>query len=336
MATMHAAVFEEYGNPVDALKHIELQLVEPEKGQIRLKLIMSPVHNHDLLLIRGEYGYKPELPMIAGSEGVGTIDKIGPGVKGFKIGQRVAVSDISAVWADYFIVDADHVVRIPEGLSDELAAQLLGMPLSAIAAMDELDAHRDEWIVINAANGAVGRTIAQIAMARGVNVASIVNRDEAKTDLEDQGIDNVFVASSDNSWIEAVRSQIGKAHVAGGVDMVSGPMAGQLASLISDGGILLSFGAMSQQPLQINPADLIFKQISVKGFWNALQQKQMAPGRRKKLIDELVALGVSGKLKLPFSNIFALDHAAEAAAASGTKRNGKVMIAARSIAAELM
>lgn len=332
MSTMNAAILAEYGNPAKVLKDMEIELAEPKSGQLRLKLVLSPVHNHDLLLIRGEYGYKPELPMIAGSEGLGTIDKIGPDVEGLTIGQRVAVSDASAVWADYFIVDAVKVVPIPDEIPDELAAQIVGMPLSAILALNELDAKRGEWVLVNAANGAVGRTIAQIADARRVNVVSIVNRVGAKADLEAQGIENVVVAGDDEAWIEAVRSKVGDARIAGAIDMVSGPIAGQMASLIGEGGTLLSFGAMSQEPLHINPADLIFKQITVKGFWNARRQQLMAPELRKKLIDELMQLAMLGKLKLPASRAFALDRVAEAVAASDAKRNGKVMISARAAA----
>lgn len=326
---MRAAVFKEYGNPTDELQNMELQLPEPDPGEVRIKLIMSPVHNHDLLLIRGEYGYRPELPMVAGSEGVGAIDKLGARVEGLKIGQRVAVSDARGVWAEYFLADQKKVIPIPDGVPDDLAAQILGMPLSAVTALDELDARPHEWIVVNAANGAVGRTIAQIAGARDVYVASIVNRPQAKADLEAEGIEDVFVADAERAWLDQVRETIDGSRVAGGIDMVSGPMAGQLMSLISDAGTLLSFGAMSGLPMQIDPFDLIFKQIRVKGFWNAERQNSLATEHRSRLIHELIRHAVSGKLKLPVSKAFSLDHAGEAAAASAEKRNGKVMISAR-------
>ncbi len=122
MSTMHAAAFGSFGSPAEELHDVEVQILEPEAGQVRIKLILSPVHNHDLLLIRGEYGYRPELPMIAGSEGLGTIDKIGPGVTGMRVGERVAVSDVAGVWADYFIVEADKIIAIPDKVPDVLAA----------------------------------------------------------------------------------------------------------------------------------------------------------------------------------------------------------------------
>ena len=326
---MRAAVFKEYGNPTDELQNMELQLPEPKPGEVRIKLIMSPVHNHDLLLIRGEYGYRPELPMVAGSEGVGTIDKLGAHVEGLKVGQRVAVSDVPGVWAEYFLADQKKIITIPDEVPDDLAAQLLGMPLSAVTALDELDARPRDWIVVNAANGAVGRTIAQIAEARDIHVASIVNRPQAKADLEAEGIGYVFVADADGAWLDQVHRTVDGGRVAGGIDMVSGPMAGQLVNLISQAGTLLSFGAISGLPMQIDPSHLIFKQICVKGFWNAQRQNSLNAEHRLKLIHELVRHAVAGKLKLPVSRAFSLDRAGEAAAASAEKRNGKVMIAAR-------
>ena len=64
---------------------------------------MASIHNHDLLTIRGQYGFKPELPAIGGSEAVGIVDAIGDNVKDIKVGQRVAAASVQATWAEYFV-----------------------------------------------------------------------------------------------------------------------------------------------------------------------------------------------------------------------------------------
>ncbi len=74
----------------------------------------SPVHNHDLWTIRGEYGYKPELPgAIGGSEALGTVEAVGESVDGALIGKRVATSGIDGSWAEYFTALAAGVLPVP-------------------------------------------------------------------------------------------------------------------------------------------------------------------------------------------------------------------------------
>ena len=68
-------------------------------------MILSPIHNHDLWTVRGEYGYKPALPAaIGGTEAVGVITDVGAGVDEAMIGQRVAVAGINGTWAQYFVL----------------------------------------------------------------------------------------------------------------------------------------------------------------------------------------------------------------------------------------
>jgi NADPH:quinone reductase-like Zn-dependent oxidoreductase len=109
-----------------------------------VKTILSPIHNHDLLTISGQYGYKPAFPAIAGSEAVGTIDALGVGVVGLEIGQRIAVAGTHRTWAEFFVADASGVVPVPDKISNETAAQLSGMPLSAIFLLNFINAQPGE------------------------------------------------------------------------------------------------------------------------------------------------------------------------------------------------
>ena len=79
---------------------------EPGPGEIRVKLVLSPIHNHDLFTIRGQYGVKPPLPAIGGTEALGIVDALGPGVSAPALGQRVTMAGIADAWAEYFIAPA--------------------------------------------------------------------------------------------------------------------------------------------------------------------------------------------------------------------------------------
>ena len=96
---MRSATYNEFGKPTDVLSLGDRPIPEPKANEVRVKTILASIHNHDLLTIRGQYGFKPELPAIAGSEAVGVIDAIGSEVTDLTVGQRVAAASVQATWA---------------------------------------------------------------------------------------------------------------------------------------------------------------------------------------------------------------------------------------------
>jgi NADPH:quinone reductase-like Zn-dependent oxidoreductase len=276
--------------------------------------------------VRGDYGYKPELPARAGTEAVGVVDALGEGVENLQVGQRVATGGTLGVWAEYFTAAAAALVPIPDGLPDEVAAQVVAMPFSAISLIDFLDLHESDWLVQNAANGAVGRLVAQLAAARGLHVLGLVRRAGAVDELAAQGITGV-VATDAPDWREQARAITGEAPLVAGVDSVGGAAAGEVASLLADGGTLAVFGAMADPTLQIASGDVIFKQLVVRGFWGSRVSAAMAPAKRAALMGEVFRGLAAGTVTLPVAATYGLDDIAAAAAASlDTGRVGKVLL----------
>ncbi len=328
MSTMKVSIIESFGEPAKVLKAENVPIPEPKFGEVRIKMVLSPVHNHDILTVRGEYGALPETPFIGGTEAIGIVDAHGPDVTEPVKGTRVAVArTTTGTWAEFFIAPAKAVKKIPDNISDEIGAQLSSMPMSALMAVDDIDPKPGEWIVVNAANGAVGKTIAQIAKARNVNVASIVKRETAKTELEKFNISPVFV-SDQSDWVANAAKHI-DGPVVGGVDMVGGQASYDLVSLVGENGVVLSFGGMSNEPMKINPSDLIFKQISIKGFWASQEIKKRTPAQIDALFQELIKLAESNKLHLPVQDIFDIEQITSAGKAYYEERNGKLMISGR-------
>ena len=79
---MRCVVYNAFGLPAEVLHLAERPVPEPGPGEIRVRMVLSPIHNHDLWTIRGEYGVKPPLPAIGGTEALGTVDKLGEGGMG--------------------------------------------------------------------------------------------------------------------------------------------------------------------------------------------------------------------------------------------------------------
>lgn len=323
---MRALIHDTFGEPEDVLHLDERPLPEPGPGQVRLKIVLSPIHNHDLWTIRGTYGFKPELPAASGTEALGVVDALGEGVEGLTIGQRVVTGGTFGAWAEYVVATAAGLIPVPESLNDESAAQLVSMPFSTISLLEFLGAKEGDWIVQNAANGAVGRMLAQLGAARGVNVLGLVRRSEGVDELGEQGIDRV-VATDDEGWRERVAEITGGAHVAFGVDSVGGASSGEVLSLLGEGGTLVAFGAMSSPTMEIASGDVIFSQATIKGFWGSKVIQTMDAATRSALFGELIQRVTDGTLTLPVAGVFDAAEAADAVRASNTAgRVGKVLL----------
>ena len=211
-------------------------------------------------------------------------------------------------------------------MSDEAASQLVSMPFSAIALLDFLDVSEGDWIVQNAANGAVGRLLAQLAASRGVHVLGLVRRADGVEELRAHDIEHV-VATDDDGWPDRVREIVGDAPLVAGVDSVGGSAAGDVVSLLAEDGVLVVFGAMASPTLEISSGDVIFKQTVIKGFWGSKVFAAMAPQKRAALMGELITGIGSGSLTLPVEKVYGLEEIADAARANQAPgRRGKVLL----------
>ena len=312
---MRSAIHTTFGEPADVLQLGDQPVPQPGPGEVRIKTLLSPIHNHDLWTVRGQYGYKPALPAIGGSEAVGTVDALGEGVQGVALGQRIAVAGVHGSWAEYFIAPAPLLVPLPVAIADEAAAQLIAMPLSALMLLEFLGVESGDWIVQNTANGAVGKTLAMLAAARGVHVLGLVRRDAGVDELKALGINNVL-STAQPDWKARAQALLGDTLAHAAVDSIGGQASADLVSLLGDNGTLVSFGTMAGEAMQIPSGDLIFKQATVKGFWGSKVSQQMSVENKRRLVGELLQRVLSGELELPVQAIYELGDVAEAVTAS--------------------
>lgn len=323
---MRSAVHDVFGDPAEVLHLADSPVPEPRKGQVRIRTILSPIHNHDLWTVRGNYGYKPTLPAIGGTEAVGVIDAVGEGVDPALVGQRVCFGGAHGTWAEYFVAPAGGIVPVPEAIGDEAAAQLIAMPFSALTLLESLNVGSGDWVIQNTANGAVGKTLAMLARARGVNTVNLVRRNAGVDELAELGIGN-GVSTAAPDWKKTVREITGGAPIKAGVDSVGGTAANDIAELLGDDGLLVSFGSMTGEPMVISSGPVIFKQLTIKGFWGSKAIGGMPADDRRRLIGELMTLVATGKIALPVEATYDLADIKDAVKTSLTPgRSGKVML----------
>jgi len=174
-------------------------------------------------------------------------------------------------------------------------------------------------VVQNAANSGVGRWVIAFAKMRGLKTVNIVRRPELVPELEAIGGDLVVVDSPDVS--EKIKAAVGQAELRLALDGVSGPATGVLAATLSPRGTLVSFAAMSSKPMSISPLDVIFKPVTVRGFFMAHPEfaAKLAPAAAQAA--EMIA---SGRMHIPVAATYALSSIKEAVAHA--QRGGKILL----------
>lgn len=323
---MRALTHASFGEATDVLEVTDRPLPEPGAGEVRVRTVLSPIHNHDLWTIRGTYGFKPSLPAASGTEAVGVVDALGEGVTSLQVGQRVVTGGTFGVWAEYFVAKAAALIPVPDGIADETAAQLISMPFSALSLLDHLGVSAGDWIVQNTANGAVGRLVARFGALRGVRVLGLVRRDAGVDELAAIGIHDV-VSTEKEGWEESAAAVLDGGSPMAAVDSVGGSASADLLGLLGEGGTLVSFGAMGSGDLQISSGALIFKDVIVKGFWGSRVSREMDAAKRSALFGELFERVGSGEVELSVEAVFPFEQAREAAAASAAPgRAGKILL----------
>src|SRR3984957_10434637 len=263
MRAVHLTAFD---NPVDGLEFVDISEPDaPGPNQVLMGVEFSPVNPNDLSLARGMYAIRPALPSVIGNEGVGRVLAVGPGVMDVKIGDRVLVPLSSFAWRERLITSADGLFALPLKADPRQLAMLgINPPTASLLLSDFVDLKSGDQVVQNAANSGVGRWVIALAKARGLRTVNIVRRPELVEELESIGGDVVVVHSPD--VVGRIREAVGQDDLPLALDGVSGPATGVLASTLSPGGTLVSFAAMSEGPMSINPLDFI-KPLTMRGFW---------------------------------------------------------------------
>lgn len=323
---MRAVVIDAFGDPDSVLQVQELPTPEPGPGEVRVRMIARPINPSDIFTITGQYGQLPELPATPGLEGVGVVDAVGAGVTGVEVGQRV-VPGTRGTWREFVITTPDAILPVPEGLTDIQASMLLVNPTSAwLMLEDELRVKPGEWIVQNAGNSIVARFIAQIAKLRGYRVISVVRRSDLADELIEAGAEHV-VSEVDEDVEARVREISGGKGAAYAIDSVAGESGSRLVRSLGAGGTMLVFGALSRQPLTIDPGTMLFRGTTIRGWWLTRWMRNATPAQRDDLFRGLVDLIRAGVLNAPIAAEFDLGDVVEAVRmARGSERNGKVIL----------
>ncbi|MBV9787425.1 MAG: zinc-dependent alcohol dehydrogenase family protein [Chloroflexi bacterium] len=324
---MRSVRFAAFGDPAEVLSIEDLPTPEPGPGQLLIRLRARPINPSDLFAIRGSYGVLPKLPATPGMEGAGVVEALGADVSNFQIGQQVVPLATNGTWQEYVVVDASAVLPLPPGLSDAQAAMVLANPTSAwLLLQEELRVEPGQWVLQNAANSAVGRFVIQLSRHYGYRTINVVRRSELRDELLGLGADAV-ICEADEDVVERVKELTGGKGVRYAIDSVGGASGSQLIQALGGGGTLIVFGAISRQPLTIDPGQMLFRGTTVRGWWLARWFRTAGQEKIGQLFSTLIPLIANGTLHVPVAAEYDLADVRQAvAAAEGSERNGKILL----------
>lgn len=312
--------------PQDLIEPVTVDLAEPGPGEALVEVLASPINPSDLLTLTGMYGVLPELPATGGNEGVGRIFAVGAEVDSLAAGQLVLLPLGCGTWASHVVAAATDLVPLPEGADPQQLAMLaINPPTAALLLSDIVALTPGDWVIQNAANSAVGGYLVKLAAEQGIRTINVVRREGAIAAVQAAGGETVLVDGEDLP--RRVREVTGGDPVRLGIDAVGGAATERLAASLGEGGTIVNYGVMSGQPCQISPTHLIFRGLTLTGFWLATWYARASGAQRAALYGDLTRRIARGELAAKVAETYDIGKVKEAvAAAARGERQGKILI----------
>ena len=320
---MKAIQIEAFGNPAEVVKAVEIPDVgAPATGEVVIALEASPINQYDLLMIAGDYGYRPQLPAIMGTEGVGRVVAVGSGVTHLKEGDRTLVPFLHPSWAERIKTDAPWLRPLPPGDISQFAMMGVNPPTAYLLLTDIVKLPGGSWVIQNGANSGVGRAIVAIAKSLGLRTVNIVRRDEVVAEMKALGGDVVLVDGPDLA--KRVAAETGNAPLTLAFDGVSDTSPMNLMNCLGESGMLVSYGGTSRKPMVVHPGSFIFRKQTVRGFWLLYWYQSAKPDEITAMFDRLAPLIAAGTISVPVAATYGF-HQVREAITKVAQSGGKVL-----------
>ncbi|KAL5531318.1 hypothetical protein ACEPAG_4195 [Sanghuangporus baumii] len=327
LLTNRAVVFTSNGDPMKVVRVVSFpKLPPPRPKSVNIRYVLSPINPSDINVIEGVYPTKPEARadlarvgpgsaeepcFIVGNEGLAEVQEVGEGVNDLVPGDRVVmVKPQSGTWSTGATVGEQDVIKVPKiggaTVSEVQGATMSVNPPTAYNMLNNfVELRPGDWIVQNGANSAVGQAVIQIAAHRELKSVNFV-RDRPsfsslENDLKELGATHVLPLEllSDRSARSKVKELTEGANIRLALNCVSGPTTAAMVGLLGPDGHLVSYGAMSKQPLLLPTSAFIFKGLTAHGFMQNRWYRENGLKKREELMNELAKLMGIGKLREP-------------------------------------
>lgn len=326
---MKAVRYSRFGPAHDVVELVEVdEPAPPAAGEVLLEIERSSINPADLLSFAGRYGATPPpLPVWAGGEAVARVQAVGPGVTHLKVGDLVLpLLAGRGNWRQRTTLKAERLFALPEADLDQLAMVGVNPPTAWLMLHDFVTLQPGDWVMQNAGNSAVGQLVIQIARQLGFRTISIVRQESQRAPLLELGADVVLVDGDDVS--ERALAQTGGVRPRLGIDAVAGDSTRKIASALATDGVVVNYGLLSGQPCAVSPSDVVFRNISLRGFWLALWFAKATLAEQQQLYGQLAQMLSTGALHIAVEAVYPMDQVREALRhAAQASRHGKILLA---------
>src|SRR3954454_5899173 len=319
----YAIRVHETGGP-EVLRWEQVETAEPGPGQVRLR--QEAAGRNYIDVYHRTRLYPQPLPFTPGVEGAGVVEAVGAGGDALRPGDRVAYAGPIGGYAQVRLIDADRLIRLPDGISTEQAAAMMLQGMTAWMLLRAVyPVAPGETILIHAAAGGVGLIVCQWAKALGATVIGTVGSDEKAALARAHGCDHPIVYTREDFVAEVDRITGGK-KLPVVYDSVGKDTFLRSLECLAPRGLMVSFGNASGPPDPIAPGllaqkgSLFLTRPTLFNYIAARAELEQAAG-------ELFGMLASGKVKVEVKQRFPLKDAAEAhRALEGRKTSGSTVL----------
>jgi NADPH2:quinone reductase len=317
---MKALLCTRYGGPDDlTIEDVPDPVAGP--GQAVVRIASAALNFFDTLIIAGKYQYKPAFPFSPAAEFAGTVESLGAGVAGLKVGDRVMGYTRNGAARQKLAFPAAHLTLIPDGLDFDHAAGLsVTYGTSYYALKDRAQLKTGETLVVLGASGGVGLAAVELGRQMGARVIACASSDDKLEFAKNHGADEGVNYARDN--LREALKRLGGDH---GIDVVYDPIGGDFAepalrSLAWEGRFLVvgfAAGEIPKLPLNL----VLLKSCDVRGvFWGSWTERE--PQAHAANMADILRWAAEGKLS---GHVHATYPLAEAATALKAIADRKVM-----------
>ena len=314
---MKAIQVEKFGGP-ERLMLADVSKPRPGPGEVLVRLAYAGVNYIDVYMRDGSYArshtYQTPLPMTIGMEGAGRIEEVGEGVSGLSVGDTVAYCLSRGSYAEFAVVPAWKVVRVPAGIDLAVATTLMLQGSTAhYLSRSAFPLKRGDTCLVHAGAGGVGQLLVQLAKRVGATVIATVGSEDKARLARERGADHTILYRQTDFGAEVRRLTDGR-----GVDVVYDSVGRDTLPrsirALRRRGVCISFGASSGQPepvplLELAEAGSVFLTRPHLADYMASADEIRARAA------DLFAAVAEGALHVAIDKVFPL---AEASAAHGT------------------
>ncbi|MBB2910723.1 NADPH:quinone reductase-like Zn-dependent oxidoreductase [Streptosporangium becharense] len=325
---MRRAIARAFGPAAEVVEVESYTPPPPQEGEVRVRMTAATVNPSDLVTISGAYRSRTVLPLVPGFEGVGVVERTGPGVTGLRPGDRVLPIGSAGAWQQVKTTAAHWCFRVRPELTDAQAALSYINPLTALRMVEEfVDPLGRPVVAVNAARSAIAVILARLLRRRGVHAVGLVRGPaDPAPPVSSAGEPWSAVLSTDApDWpAELTRLTGGGPGVA--FDAVGGEEGEQLALLTRARGTLVHYGLLSGRPL---PPDLARRRPDLRVALYMLRSWVHTADHPsiQRALDEAGELVLRGDVATPVQEEFPLEGVRDAIVASTTRASlGKVLI----------